>query len=41
MYWTGMLETSVQVFGEGQLVVWAQEVGHELDPDVGQPRKGS
>jgi len=36
-----MLGTSVQVFGRDQLDVWAQEVGCELDPDVGPPRKGS
>jgi len=41
VYWTGMLGTSVQVFGRGQLGVWAQEVGHELGSDVGQPVKGS
>jgi len=40
-YWTGMLGTSVQVFGGGQLGVWAQEVGRELGPNVGQPRKCS
>jgi len=36
-----MLGTSIQVFGGAQLDVWAQEVGRELSPDVGQPRKGS
>jgi len=32
LYWTGMLGTSVQVFGGGLLGVWALEVGRELDP---------
>jgi len=36
-----MLGTLVQVIGRGQLSVWVQEVGRELNPDVGQPRKGS
>jgi len=32
MYWTGILGTSVQVFGGGPLDVGALEVGREFDP---------
>ena len=42
MYWSGMLGTSVQAFRYGQLgfgQVWAQRVGHELDPDAGRQLK--
>jgi len=39
MYWNGMLGTSVQVFGGGPLDVWALEVGWELSPGRGRPKK--
>ena len=34
-----MLGTSVQVFRGGQLGVWVQEVGRELDLDLVNPEK--
>jgi len=41
VYQAEELDISTQVFGEGHLGVWAQEVSRELGLDVGKPRKGN
>jgi len=41
VYHARELVSSTQGFWGGHLGVWAQEVSHELNSNVGQPRKGN
>ena len=41
MYWTRIFGILVQVFGRDPLDVWALEVGREVGPGRGRPRKSN